>query len=68
MAADGNIWSVAKGMHIHPALSEVVLKAFGKLKETEGGRWHCDADRKAVNPIRHGGGAFTIPAPPDLNP
>jgi len=33
MAADGNIWSVAKGMHIHPALSEVVLKAFGKLSE-----------------------------------
>ena len=33
MAADGNIWSVAKGMHIHPALSEVVLKAFGKLHE-----------------------------------
>jgi len=33
MAADGNLWSVAKGMHIHPALSEVVLKAFGKLEE-----------------------------------
>jgi mycothione reductase len=33
MAADGNLWSVAKGMHIHPALSEVVLKAFGKLDE-----------------------------------
>ena len=33
MAADGNLWSVAKGMHIHPALSEVVLKAFGKLQE-----------------------------------
>ncbi len=33
MAADGNIWSVAKGMHIHPALSEVVLKTFGKLTE-----------------------------------
>jgi dihydrolipoamide dehydrogenase len=33
MAADGNLWSVAKGMHIHPALSEVVLKAFGKLTE-----------------------------------
>jgi len=26
---------VAKGMHIHPALSEVVLKAFGKLKEPD---------------------------------
>jgi len=35
MAADGNLWSVAKGMHIHPALSEVVLKAFGKLEEVE---------------------------------
>jgi mycothione reductase len=35
MAADGNLWSVAKGMHIHPALSEVVLKAFGKLDEPD---------------------------------
>lgn len=35
MAADGNLWSVAKGMHIHPALSEVVLRAFGKLHEGE---------------------------------
>ena len=35
MAANGNLWSVAKGMHIHPALSEVVLKAFGKLEETD---------------------------------
>ena len=33
MAGDGNLWAVAKGMHIHPALSEVVLKAFGKLEE-----------------------------------
>ncbi len=33
MAADNNLWSVAKGMHIHPALSEAVLKAFGKLDE-----------------------------------
>ncbi|HUI45865.1 MAG TPA: dihydrolipoyl dehydrogenase [Nitrospirota bacterium] len=33
MAADGNIWSLAKGIHIHPALSEVILKAFGKLEE-----------------------------------
>ncbi|MDH4164701.1 MAG: dihydrolipoyl dehydrogenase [Nitrospirota bacterium] len=32
MANDGNIWSLAKGIHIHPALSEVVLKAFGKLR------------------------------------
>ena len=35
MAADGNLWSVARGMHIHPALSEVVLKAFTKLDEVE---------------------------------
>jgi dihydrolipoamide dehydrogenase len=35
MAADGNLWSVAKGIHIHPALSEVVLKPLGKLKEVE---------------------------------
>jgi dihydrolipoamide dehydrogenase len=35
MAADGNLWSVARGMHIHPALPEVVLKAFGKLQEPE---------------------------------
>jgi mycothione reductase len=35
MAADGNLWSVAKGMHIHPALPEVVMKAFGKLTEVE---------------------------------
>ena len=33
MAGDGNLWSVAKGIHIHPALSEVVLKAFAKLQE-----------------------------------
>ncbi|HTG02061.1 MAG TPA: dihydrolipoyl dehydrogenase [Nitrospirota bacterium] len=35
MAADGNLWSVAKGMHIHPALSEVVLKPFGRLQELD---------------------------------
>ncbi len=33
MAADGNLWTVAKGLHIHPALSEVVLKAFARLEE-----------------------------------
>jgi dihydrolipoamide dehydrogenase len=33
MANDGTLWSVAKGSHIHPALPEVVLKAFAKLKE-----------------------------------
>jgi dihydrolipoamide dehydrogenase len=35
MAAGGNLWSVAKGIHIHPALSEVVLKAFGNLVEPD---------------------------------
>ena len=35
MEADGNVWSVARGIHIHPALSEVVLKAFGKLEEVK---------------------------------
>lgn len=35
MAGDGNLWSVAKGMHIHPALSEIVLKAFSRLKKPE---------------------------------
>jgi mycothione reductase len=33
MEAGGNLWSVARGMHIHPALPEVVLKAFGALHE-----------------------------------
>ncbi len=33
MDADGSIWTVSRGMHIHPALSEVVLKAFSKLSE-----------------------------------
>ncbi|HYA88431.1 MAG TPA: dihydrolipoyl dehydrogenase [Nitrospirota bacterium] len=35
MAADGNLWTVAKGIHIHPALSEIVLKSFGKLHEVD---------------------------------
>lgn len=35
MANDGGIWSVARGQHIHPALPEVVLKAFAKLREPE---------------------------------
>jgi dihydrolipoamide dehydrogenase len=35
MSGDGNLWTVAKGMHIHPALPEVVLKAFGKLREPD---------------------------------
>ncbi len=35
MAVEGNLWSVATGMHIHPALPEVVLKAFAELHEPE---------------------------------
>lgn len=35
MAAEGNLWTVAKGIHIHPALSEIVLKPFGKLHEVD---------------------------------
>lgn len=35
MSNDGGIWSLANGMHIHPALSEVVLKAFADLDEGE---------------------------------
>ena len=35
MAADGNLWSIAKGLHIHPALPEVVLKAFGRLQPVQ---------------------------------
>jgi mycothione reductase len=35
MAAGGNLWTVAKGIHIHPALSEIVLKPFGKLEEVK---------------------------------
>lgn len=31
MAGDGSMRSVAEGVHIHPALSEVVLRAFGNL-------------------------------------
>lgn len=33
MANDGNLWSIANGQHIHPALPEVVLRAFGRLRE-----------------------------------
>jgi len=35
MAADGSLWTVAKGIHIHPALSEIVLKPFGMLQEID---------------------------------
>jgi mycothione reductase len=40
MANDGNLWSLAKGVHIHPALSEVVLKALAKLKPVEEEKHH----------------------------
>lgn len=32
MAIDGDLWSLASGMHIHPALPELVLKALGNLR------------------------------------
>jgi dihydrolipoamide dehydrogenase len=34
IANDGDIYSIARGMHIHPALSEVVVAALGNLRET----------------------------------
>ncbi len=34
MANQGDIYSIANGMHIHPALSEVVVAALGNLEET----------------------------------
>ena len=33
MAMGGSIQPIAEGMHIHPALPEVVVRAFGNLKE-----------------------------------
>jgi dihydrolipoamide dehydrogenase len=33
MANDMDIYSIARSMHIHPALPEVILAAFGNLKE-----------------------------------
>jgi mycothione reductase len=33
MANNGDIWSIGKGMHIHPALSEVVVATLGNLEE-----------------------------------
>jgi dihydrolipoamide dehydrogenase len=33
MAVGGDIWDLAKGMHIHPALPEVIIAAFGNLEE-----------------------------------
>ncbi len=32
MANDGDIYSIGNAMHIHPALSEVVVAALGNLK------------------------------------
>ena len=31
-AIDADLWSLAEGMHIHPALPEVVLQAFANLR------------------------------------
>ncbi len=35
MANDLDIWALAKGMHIHPALPEVIIAALGNLQEPE---------------------------------
>jgi len=35
MANNLDIWSLAKGMHIHPALPEVIIAALGNLQEPE---------------------------------
>jgi dihydrolipoamide dehydrogenase len=33
MALGGDIWSIGKGMHIHPALSELIISAVNNLEE-----------------------------------
>ncbi len=33
MANNLNIWAMNKGMHIHPALSEVIMATLGNLEE-----------------------------------
>jgi dihydrolipoamide dehydrogenase len=33
IANDGDIYSIARGMHIHPALSEVIISTLGSLEE-----------------------------------
>lgn len=33
MANDLNVWALAKGMHIHPALSELIIETFRNLQE-----------------------------------
>ena len=35
MANDNDIWSIVRAMHIHPALPELILTAFGNLAEAE---------------------------------
>lgn len=35
MANNGDIWSIARGMHIHPALPELIIAALGHLEEPE---------------------------------
>ncbi len=35
MANDLDLWSIARAMHIHPALPELVLTALGNLREVE---------------------------------
>lgn len=34
MALGGQIGYIGRGMHIHPALPEIILRTFGNLKET----------------------------------
>ena len=35
MANNGDMWSIARAMHIHPALSEVIITTLGNLEELE---------------------------------
>ncbi len=35
MANDMDMWALAKGMHIHPALSELIIATLGNLEEAE---------------------------------
>jgi dihydrolipoamide dehydrogenase len=35
MANNGDMWSIARAMHIHPALSEVIITTLGNLEEAE---------------------------------
>jgi mycothione reductase len=38
MANDLSIWQLAAGMHIHPALPEIIIATLGNLRETEAGK------------------------------